>query len=112
MDTLEKVANAIGNDPGYFQTTAAGLDTKASIAYTNSELLKKSDLSTTTALLNDRYSKSKSDGLISLRVTQVDFNNQIVILINSLNNYQTVACNAALLDTKISRSEAVNHYSL
>ncbi len=62
MDTLEKVANAIGNDPGYFQTIAAGLDTKANIAYTNSELLKKSDLSTTTALLNDRYSKSETDG--------------------------------------------------
>ncbi len=41
MDTLEKVANAIGNDPGYFETIAAGLDSKASLAYTNSKLLKK-----------------------------------------------------------------------
>ena len=55
MDTLEKVANAIGNDPTYFQSIAAGLDSKASLAYTNSELLKTSDLSTTTAALNDRY---------------------------------------------------------
>ena len=82
MDTLEKVANAIGNDPAYFQSIAAGLDSKASIAYTNSELLKTSDLSTTTALLNDRYSKSQTDWLISIQVTQVDFNNQISILID------------------------------
>ena len=77
MDTLEKVSNAIGNDPGYFQTIAAGLDSKASIAYTNSELLKKSDLAVTTALLDDRYSKSQAFALFDLHVSRVDFNNQV-----------------------------------
>ncbi len=69
MNTMEKVAGALGNDPGYFETIAAGLDAKASLAYTNSELLKKSDLSTTTALLNDRYSKVKTNSFppLSLR---------------------------------------------
>ncbi len=42
MNTLERVAAAIGNDPSYFQTIAAGLDSKASLVYTNSELRNRS----------------------------------------------------------------------
>jgi hypothetical protein len=44
MNTLEKVAAAIGNDPDYFETIAAGLDSKADLSFVNEELADKADL--------------------------------------------------------------------
>ena len=46
MNTLEKLAAAIGNDPEYFETVAAGLDSKADLALTTSELAGKEPLVT------------------------------------------------------------------
>ena len=44
MDTLEKVAAATGNDPAYFETIAAGLDSKANLSLVTSGLAGKADL--------------------------------------------------------------------
>ena len=48
MNTLEKVADAIGNDPDYFGTIAAGLESKADLYLVNSGLAGKADLTLTT----------------------------------------------------------------
>ena len=44
MNTLELVAAALGNDAGYFETVAAGLDSKADLSFTTSELEGKASV--------------------------------------------------------------------
>ena len=58
LDTLEKVASAIGNDPDYFDTIAAGLDSKADLEFTNSELADKADLVLTAIELETKATTS------------------------------------------------------
>ena len=41
LNNLELIAGAIGNDPGYFTTVAEGLESKADLAFTTSELQGK-----------------------------------------------------------------------
>ncbi len=54
MNTLELVAAALGNDPGYFETVGAGLAAKADLAFTTSELTSKASTVDVNTALNLR----------------------------------------------------------
>ena len=84
MDTLEKVAAALGNDPSYFETIAAGLDSKANLSLVTSGLAGKADLTTTT---NELATKATTSSVTDLTARIVNTERVVTVEPNVTFNY-------------------------
>ena len=94
MDTLEKVAAALGNDPTYFETIAAGLDSKASLSLVTSGLAGKADLTTTT---NELATKATTSSVTDLTARIVNTERVVTVEPNVTFNYLETGADALVI---------------
>ena len=118
LNTLEKIANAIGNDANYFNTINAQLSLKANSSnvydkiYINNLITNYYTIEQTTTLLSSKldsnvitnyYTKSQTDNFLNLRYTKTETDNLLDLKADKLDTYNIEAVNN-LLNNKLDTS--------
>ena len=70
LNNLELLAGAIGNDPGYFETVAECLESKADLAFTTSELEGKASI-VDVDILGDEIDRLDADIALKVNTTEL-----------------------------------------
>ena len=115
LNTLEKIANAIGNDANYFNTINAQLSLKANSSnvydkiYINNLITNYYTIEQTTTLLSSKldsnvitnyYTKSQTDNFLNLRYTKTETDNLLDLKADKLDTY-TKTSTDNLLNNKL-----------
>ena len=93
LNTLEKISNALDNDPNFFTSNEGRLQSKANIAEVETKLNLKADVLTT-------YSKTETNNITDKKANQATVNLQFESL---------VAVLTAGTDEKLSLNESEHH---